>query len=450
MSDGGLRGPQRIVAITCVLAAIVLVVLDASVTNLALPAIAEAWNITPAATVRVVTAYQLALVMTLLPAAALGETFGYRRVYTAGIAIFMGASALCVSATSLSALLIARFAQGIGSAAIMSLSVALLRRIVSQQQLGAAVAWNTLAVATASATGPSFAALVLSHWSWPWLFAVSLPLGLLVLSATRALPESTRTVAPLDLVSMLLNTAAFAALIFGMELLTERAGLGACLLAAGILTMSWLVRRELPKRSPLLPLDLLRQGSFRISVIASVCGFIGQSAAFIALPFYLQRGLGQDVLQTGLLMTAWPVTVALSAPVAGRLADRVSGAWLCASGAALLSLGLVLAAWWPVNGQPAVMLPFFALSGAGFGQFQVSNNSNMFSSAARSRSAAAGGAQSMARLIGQTLGAVTMTGLFTLTSTELAPRLGLSLAALMTLTAGLISTLRVSDARLAA
>jgi DHA2 family multidrug resistance protein-like MFS transporter len=196
----------------------------------------------------------------------------------------------------------------------------------------------------------------------------------------------------------------------------------------------------------MVPLDLLRRGSFRVSVIASVCCFVGQSAAMISLPFYLQHGLELNVLQAGLLLTAWPLAVALVAPLAGRLGDVISGAWSCALGGTLLSLGLASTAIWPLHGRPLLVVAFLALSGAGFGLFQVSNNRNLFLSAPRSRSAAAGGMQSTARLTGQTVGGVMMTGLFTVTSIELAPRLGLGAAAVLTMLAGGLSIMRVGTA----
>ena len=438
----GLRGPQRSAAIACVLSALVLVVLDAAIANVALPAIAFSLHVTPAESVRVVTSYQLALVMALLPCAALGESIGYRRVYVAGIALFVGASALCAFASSLSLLVGARFLQGLGGAAIMSLGVALLRLVVPQRELGTAIGWNALAVALASAAGPTVGALVLSTASWPWLFAVNLPLGALVLLATRALPDVAGTGHKLDLVSVGLNAAAFGTLVVGAELMPERPVRAALLLAAGALVMIALVRRELPRATPMIALDLLREGSFRISVIASVCCFVGQSAAMVSLPFYLQNGLGQDALQTGLLITPWPLTVAFMAPLAGRLLDRISGALLCALGGLLLALGLGSAALLPLHGRPYVLIPFVMLCGAGFGLFQVPNNRNMLLSAPRARSGAAGGMQATARLTGQTLGAVLMTLLFTLTSLELAPRIGLGVAAVLTLVAGLVSTLR--------
>ena len=116
--------PRRLAAIGCVLAALVLVVLDSAIANVALPTIAHALRETPAMSVWVVTAYQMALVMALLPCAALGESLGYRRVYTIGVAVFTAASLLCAISPSLPFLVAARFLQGLGGAAIMSLGVA--------------------------------------------------------------------------------------------------------------------------------------------------------------------------------------------------------------------------------------------------------------------------------------------------------------------------------------
>jgi DHA2 family multidrug resistance protein-like MFS transporter len=196
----------------------------------------------------------------------------------------------------------------------------------------------------------------------------------------------------------------------------------------------------------LIPLDLLRAPSFRISVIASVCCFVGQTAALVALPFYLQQGLGQTPMSTALYMTPWPLTVAIATPAVGRLADRVSMAWLCAAGGACLAAGLAAASLWPLQGGLRPLLLFTALCGLGFGLFNVPNNRNMFLSAPRERSGAAGGVQGTARLAGQTLGAVIMTLLFTLTSADAAPRIGLAIGAALTLAAGLVSTLRLRPA----
>jgi DHA2 family multidrug resistance protein-like MFS transporter len=157
------------------------------------------------------------------------------------------------------------------------------------------------------------------------------------------------------------------------------------------------------------------------------------------LPFYLQHGLAQDTVTSGLYMTAWPLTVAAVAPFAGRLADRLSTAWLCTGGGLCLAAGLAAAALWPLHGSALPLVPFTMLCGLGFGLFNVANNRNMFLSAPSSRSGAAGGMQGTARLFGQTAGAVVMTALFTLTSTAAAPQLGLGVGALLTLVAGGVS-----------
>ena len=445
-TDAASSEPQqnrRIVAIAAVLAAMTLVVLDAAIANVALPTIGRSLHVSPAMSVLIVTAYQLALVTALLPCAALGESLGYRPVFSAGVALFTAASVLCSLSPSLPWLVAARFLQGLGGSAVMALGVALLRLAVPPQQLGAAIGWNAIVIALSSAAGPTIGAMILSGANWPWLFAVNLPLGLAVLLASRALPHLAGTARRLDFISVALNAGSFTALVVGAELMPTQTALAALLLVGSVFGLGMLVRREASSEAPLIPLDLLRVGTIRISVIASVCCFTGQTSAIVALPFYLQHGLGQDTLMTGLIMTAWPLTVAVAAPIAGRLANRVSTAWLCGAGGGCLAIGLAAASLWPLQGAILSLVPLTMLCGFGFGLFNVPNNRNMFLSAPSARSGAAGGMQGAARLVGQTSGAVIMTLLFALTSADVAPRIGFGIGSVLALLAGLVSTLRV-------
>ena len=440
--DAGPQGPTRFVAVAAVLTAMTLVVLDAGMTNLALPTIASALDVPPAWAVVVVTAYQTALLVALLPCAALGERFGYRPVFALGTLLFVVASGLCTIAPSLAWLGAARALQGLGGAAIMALGVPLLRFAVPPKRLGAAIGWNALTVALASSAGPGVGALILSNAHWPWLYAVNIPLGVVVLLACRQLPRTPPGSNRLDLVSMALSGGMFGGLFIGAQLMAARPFAAGIVAAAGFACLALLVRREAPKTAPLIPLDLLRGRSLRLSVIASVFCFAGQAAAMVALPFYLQHALGQTASATGFYMTVWPLSVAVTAIAAGRLADRLPTAWLCAAGGAILAVGLMAIALWPLAQDVRPMLLFAAACGVGFGLFQTPNNRNMFLSAPLERSAASGGLQGAARLTGQTAGAVLMTLLFTLTPGAAAPRLGLGIGAGLALLAGLVSVSR--------
>ncbi|HEY4068605.1 MAG TPA: MFS transporter [Burkholderiaceae bacterium] len=439
----GLPLARRVVAVAAILGAIVLVVLDGAIANVALPSIAHQLQTTPADAVWIVTAYQLAVVMFLLPASAVGERLGYRRVFTAGIALFTAASALCALAPSLPWLVAARCLQGLGSAAVMPLGLALLRFTYPRRLLGQAIAWNALTIAGASAAGPAVGAALLSVANWPWLFAVNLPVGALVLAACAGLPRPPSIARRLDLASIALNAIMFAAFVLGSDRLPSSAWYGGALLAVSVGCLILLVRRERPKAAPLIPLDLLRVPSFRVSIVASVCCFTAQMLGYVALPFYFQHELGLSAMAAGLLMTPWPLAVMVAAPLSARLAKRVPTAWLCAAGGGCLSVGLALCAAWPLHGDPRLPMTLFtSLAGLGFGFFQTPNNQNMLLAAPKERSGAAGGAQGTARLTGLTLGSLLMGLLFALLPPASAVNGALTLAALAALASAVVSLLR--------
>lgn len=438
-----LEGRRRAVAIFAVLSAMTLAVLDAGMANVALPTIGRALDIAPANSILIVTAYQAGLIMALLPLGAIGEHLGHRRVFTGSVVLFALASGFCAASSSLPSLIVARFLQGLGGAGIMALGVALLRFTVPNGRLGAAIGWNALTVALAAAAGPSVGALIVSLASWPWLFAVNLPIAALTLLGSRALPPTPRRSGALDVASIGLNASGFATLILAAEVATTRPQMAPALLAGSVIAFLLLIRREAPKAAPLLPLDLLRGESFRLSVIASVCCFAAQSAGLLALPFRLQHELHLAPLETGLYVTVWPLSVAVAALIAGRLSDRLSTAWLCAIGAAALSAGLAGTGFWSDPDLPVTIIPVVALAGFGFGLFQSPNNRNMFLAAPADRSGAAGGLQGTARVAGQTLGALMVALLLSLTSMDRALELNFAMAAMLALTAGVVSLLRI-------
>ncbi len=385
-------------------------VIDGSVANTALPSIARELQASPAEAVWIVNGYQLAIVIALLPLAALGDRLGYARVYRFGLAVFLAGSLGCALSRSLPILVAARSLQGLGAAGLMSVNGALVRYTYPKASLGRGVGLNALVVSIASVAGPSVASGILAIAPWPWLFAVNLPIGALNLAlAARALPESDRTHHKFDVVSAGLNAIAFGLFFLGFDTLGRTHGLAGLLAVAEVLiaiaTGVVLVRREWPRAAPLIPLDLLRIRIFSLSVAASICAFASAMTVFIALPFYFQGVLGRSQVQTGLLLTPWPLGVGLLAPIAGRLSDRIPAGPLGAVGMAMVAVSVGLLSRLGAHASNLDIVWRIALGGLGFGMFQAPNNRTLLSSAPRERAGAAGGMLATARLTGMITGA---------------------------------------------
>ena len=440
----GLPLPRRYWAIAAIALGIAMSVLDSTIVNVALPTIARDFRATAAASIWVINAYQLAILLVLLPFASLGEIIGYRRVSQAGLAIFTIASLGCAFAPNLLALSLARVVQGIGAAGIMSVNGALVRHTYPHRSLGRALGINAFVVATAAAVGPTIASGVLAVTNWRWLFGINVPLGAAAIAiALWALPDSERTPRRLNIAGAALYAAAMGLLLTGLQTLAHRAAVLLALAQVGVgAVFAWLlVRHERPRAAPLVPFDLLRIRSFTLSVLTSMCSFSAQMAALVALPFEIQR-LGHSAVETGLFITPWPLALAFAAPLAGRLADRYPAGLLGGIGLFTLAAGLTLLVLYPVTGDASGVLWRMALCGAGFGFFQAPNNRAIMGAAPRRRSGSAGGMLAAARLIGQTVGAAAVAILFHAYG-EAGSSYALMLAALLALTGAAISLLRL-------
>jgi DHA2 family multidrug resistance protein-like MFS transporter len=410
----GLPTPRRWQAAIAVWLAIAMCVLDSAIANVALPTIAHDFGAAPSDAIWIVNAYQLAIVITLLPLASLGDIIGYRRIFRAGLILFTIASLACAASHSMATLTLARTLQGLGAAGVMSVNGALVRHIYPHAKLGQGIGFNAMVVSASSAIGPTVAAGILALGPWQWLFGVNIPIGLAALAVGwGALPLNQLSERRFDWLSAALNAFTFGLVFSGVDILTRtRARLiGAAEAAAGLIVGALLVVRELGQPRPLVPVDLLRNPIFALSVATSIASFSAQMLAFVALPFRFENTLHYDQVATGLLLTPWPAAVGVMAPIAGWLADRLSTAVLCAVGLATFCAGLVALALLPAAPNPFEIGWRMALCGVGFGLFQSPNNRMMLTAAPRERAGAAGGMLGTARLTGQTLGAV-LTAIF--------------------------------------
>jgi MFS transporter, DHA2 family, multidrug resistance protein len=443
----GLPTPLRYWAIVTVALGIIMAVMDSAIANVALPTIAFDLHASPALSIWIVNGYQLAITISLLPLAALGDIVGYRRVYLAGLILFTIASLLCALAHTLPLLAAARVVQGFGAAGIMSVNSALIRFIFPHKMLGRGLSLNTTIVAISAAIGPTIAGGILAVAPWPWLFAVNVPFGIAAfIVGIRALPHTPRALHRFDILGALFTAAMFGLLISSIDALGHGAGTGlfAAQFVAAIVIGYLLVRREHLAVSPMLPVDLMRIPLFALSIGTSICSFAGQMLALVSLPFLLQGALHFTAVQTGLLMTPWPIAIALISPVAGRLADRYPAGLLGAIGLLVFGAGLLALALIPPHASIVDIVWRMLLAGVGFGLFQSPNNRAMLTSAPRSRAGGASGMLGTARLLGQTIGAALVALAFARApqaGTSIALYIGVGFAVL----AAAVSSLRLFD-----
>ncbi|CUU24295.1 putative MFS family transporter yebQ [Duffyella gerundensis] len=418
VSDG-LPLPRRYGAIAAIALGLTMAVLDGAIANVALPTIARDLHASPAASIWIVNAYQLAIIVSLLSLSFLGDILGYRRIYQAGLVMFTFTSLFCALSDSLSMLTFARVLQGFGGAALMSVNTALIRIIYPQRQLGRGMAINSLIVAVSTAAGPTVAAAILSIASWKWLFFINVPVGFIAFwLALRFLPDNLQKAKGqrFDIPSAVMNALTFGLLLSALSGMAQGSPLWLIVvqLLALMIIGTLFIRRQLSMEFPLLPVDLLRLPIFSLSIGTSVCSFTAQMLAMVSLPFYLQNVLERDEVATGLLLTPWPLATMVFAPIAGRLIERYHAGLLGGIGLMMFAGGLFALALLPTSPSDLDIIWRMMLCGAGFGLFQSPNNHTIISSAPRQRSGGASGMLGTARLLGQTTGAALVAMMFNL------------------------------------
>jgi DHA2 family multidrug resistance protein-like MFS transporter len=432
----GLPAERRRWAVAAILTALTMASLDTAIANIALPRIAADLHVSPADAVWVVNVYQIVLVATLLPLGALGEIVGHQRIYLGGLLLFTLASLGCACAWSLPSLLVARVLQGLGASGIMSVNSALVRFIFPSRLLGRGFGYTALTVATAFTLGPTVASGILAIGPWPWLFAINIPFGVLAIGiGLKTLPATPRAVHSFDFPGAVLATGCLGLFIIGIGSAAHgaRPPLVIVELLAALLLGWLLTRRHADHPAPMLPIDLFRRPVFALSAATAVCSFSVQGLAFVSLPFYFEDVLLRTQVQTGFLMTPWPLVVAIMAPIGGRLSDRYPAGILGGIGLALLGVGMTLLALLPAAPSVADIAWRMVICGMGFGFFQTPNMRTLMSSAPTDRSGGASGIAATARLTGQTTGAALAALCFSLAGhggAALALALGAGFAAL--------------------
>jgi len=412
----GLPLPRRLYAIAAISFGTSLVVIDGAIPSVALPTIARDLGVDESSAVLVVTIYQLVLVMTLLPFAALGDRIGHRRLYQLGQAVFVVATIFCFFARSLPFLLVVRAFQSLGAAAALSVSTAIVRAIYPPTQLGRGLGINSVVVSSSMALAPTLGGIILALGPWPWVFAAAVPFGLISLLLGRHLPEPEQHSKEFDIFGAVLCAATFGLIISGLESAVhgDSPVVSAAIVALGIVVGCYFVRRELGETRPIMPVDLLGQPVFALSTLGAFAAFIASMAVILSMPFRLEQGFGFTPAEVGAMIAPWPLTVLFVAPTAGALSDRIPAGLLGGIGMTIATIALLCLAWLPAHPHWFDIAWRMSLCGAGFGLFLSPNARLIIGSVPRDRAASAGGLISTTRMTGQTLGATLIAALLAL------------------------------------
>ncbi len=383
--------------------------LDGSIINVALPVIQNDFLVDLTTVEWVVVAYLLVIGSLLLPVGRLGEVLTFKRVYLVGFTIFTLASLACGAAPSLTALVVFRIVQAIGAAMIMAMGPAIVARTFPPAERGRALGLNGVSVAVGLSLGPVLGGLLTEFATWRAIFMINVPIGVVAIAwAARILPvESRGKGQTFDLRGATLSGLALFALLLALSQGQEwgwssPATIG-LVIAFFVLGAAFLVA-ERTSLQPLIDLALFRIRPFSAGLASVVVAFSGLFTATFLLPFLLEQGSGFSPLETGLLLTPVPISMAIVAPFSGAASDRWGPRILASLGMVVMVLALLSLTQLPANFTLPDLIWRLVLLGVGQGLFMSPNSSAVLGSVPRGRIGTASGTLAQMRVVGQSLG----------------------------------------------
>ena len=385
-----------------------MVALDALVVTTALATIERELNAALDHLEWVVNAYLLAFAMLLMTGAALGDRFGRRRLFGLGIALFVAASIACALAGTITALIAARAVQGVGAALVMPTAMALLTQGFPREIRGRALGIFSGVTGLAVLSGPVIGGAIAAGIDWRWIFWLNLPIGAAVLLlGRRHLAESRGADTALDLPGLVLISGAMLGVVWGlMRQDLESLGGGAVLFAG------FLVRQAMAAQ-PMMPLRLFAHGGFAAGLAVTLFLYAALHGAVFFMAQYLQTGLGHGPFAAGLRLLPWTATLFVTAPVAGRLVDRVGERPLIAAGLGLQALGLGWIAATARIGMPyAAMVAPLIVAGCGVSMAMPAVQNAVMSAVPAAAIGKASGIFNTLRQLGAALGVTLLAAVF--------------------------------------
>ncbi|MFE2328436.1 DHA2 family efflux MFS transporter permease subunit [Streptomyces sp. NPDC059385] len=414
--DSKLRGPA-VWALVITGVASFMAALDNLVVTTALPAIRADLGGKLEDLEWTVNAYTLTFAVLLLFGSALGDRFGRRKLFIAGLTVFTGASAAAALSSGIDALIAARAVQGVGAAIMMPLTLTLLTAAVPAARRGMALGIYGAVTGLAVASGPLIGGTLTEHISWQWIFWLNVPIGLALIPLARLrLAESTAPGSRLDVPGTLLVSGGLFGIVYALVNANSKGWTSAPVLAGlivGTLLVCGFVRHGFKSANPMLPMRLFRSRGFLGINLASLLMFLGMFGSIFLLSQFLQGVAGYSPTEAGLRMLPWTGMPMIVAPVAGILSDRIGGRPVVAAGLALQALGL---GWFATilsaDVSYAAQLPALILSGIGMALYFAPAANVLMSTVAPADQGKASGTNNALREVGGALGVAVLASVF--------------------------------------
>lgn len=395
-----------------------MVALDLQVVTLALPSIRLHLGASLGALEWILNAYSTTFAVLLITGAALGDRFGRRRLFVAGVGLFLAASAACALARNPAMLIAARAIQGAGGALIMPLAMALLSAAFPRAERGKALGIFASVTGLAMIAGPIAGGALTQGLTWQWIFWINLPIGVVIVPLTLArVRESAAPEAKFDLIGVVLASAATFGLVWG---LTQGNALALCGGLALAFTFVWWERRA---RAPMVPLRLFRSRAFAAGNAASFLYYAAIYGMLFFLTQFFQVAQGYGPLGAGLRLLVWTATLFVIAPLAGAAINRVGERSLIVAGTFLQAVGML---WLILTVAPAV--PYAALvapllvTGIGASMAMPALQNAVLSAVGAAEIGKASGTFNMLRFLGGTFGIAVLGALFARTGSLSSPQ----------------------------
>ncbi|TAM87593.1 MAG: DHA2 family efflux MFS transporter permease subunit [Candidimonas sp.] len=382
--------------------------LDASIVTVAFPTLQHDFAAPIGEVEWVALSYLLVLVATVVGAGRFSDMVGRKLLYTYGFALFTVSSVACGLAPNLTTLIVFRAIQGIGAVMLQANSVALIATSIPPEHLGRGIGIQGAFQALGLALGPTVGGFLIALGGWRLIFFVNLPAGILgcvagwyLLPRSRYLAKRTH----FDWWGLVLFAPASVALFGALSKAREVGFESPVVLGMFVIAVLFLVlflRRERRTDAPMVDLNLFRNPSFSAGISSGLLSYAVLFGILFVVPFLAERSFGLSTGIAGLTLTMLPATLGITAPYAGRMADRIGARPLTVAGMILTAAGLLIAALFHENA--GVLAAELALMGVGLGLFTPPNNAAIMASAPHTQSGSAGGLLNMTRSIGTALG----------------------------------------------